>query len=95
VRLDGVHAVAQLGDGVGVAVVDRLVGARLPAGVRAVAAPDVFALPQVWSSEKNVWIVDAMTRDSAPGMPTPRVPRAPVADSISRTSAAIAATEPA
>jgi hydrogenase maturation protease len=53
-------------DGVGVAVVDLLVGAGYPAGVRAVAAPDVFALPQVWSSEKNVWLVDAMMRDSAP-----------------------------
>ena len=54
-------------DGVGAAVVDHLVGAGLPAGVRAIAAPDVFALPQVWSSEESVWVVDAMMRDGTPG----------------------------
>jgi hydrogenase maturation protease len=54
-------------DGVGPAVVDILVGAGLPAGLRAVATPDVFSLPQVWNSEKSVWIVDAMMRDSSPG----------------------------
>ena len=36
-----------------------------------------------------------VTRDSAPGMPTPTVPQSPVVDSISPTSAAIVATVPA
>jgi hydrogenase maturation protease len=54
-------------DGVGTAVVDRLIGTGLPAGVRAVAGLDVFTLPQVWNSERNVWIVDAMMRGGTPG----------------------------
>ena len=54
-------------DGVGATVVDLLVSAGLPEGVRAVAAPDVYALPQAWDSERHVWVVDAMIRNGTPG----------------------------
>lgn len=54
-------------DGVGAAVVDRLVAAGLPERARAVSVPDVYALPQVWNSEPQVWLVDAMIRDGEPG----------------------------
>jgi hydrogenase maturation protease len=54
-------------DGVGAAVVDLLLTAGLPADSRAVAVPDVFALAAAWRDETEVWIVDAMMRESMPG----------------------------
>jgi hydrogenase maturation protease len=54
-------------DGVGAAVVTVLVDAGLPPGVRAVAAPDVLALPQIWNNERFAWIADAMIRNRTPG----------------------------
>lgn len=54
-------------DGVGAAVVDLVLGAGNATGVRAVAVPDVYALPATWTDEADVWVIDAMTRSCTPG----------------------------
>jgi hydrogenase maturation protease len=53
-------------DGVGAAVVEHL--RSQPVGVRAEScATDSLTLPGLWRGEREIWIVDAVIRRSAPG----------------------------
>lgn len=55
-------------DGVGPAVVDRLQAAGLGRRTRAVeVGGDALHLPQLWSGETEIWLVDAVIRGAAPG----------------------------
>lgn len=55
-------------DGIGHAVVDRLMECELPAGIRVHAIDgDVLALEDLWNGERAVWLVDAVSGDSPAG----------------------------
>lgn len=55
-------------DGVGIAVAERLLSLELPAGARAeVGDTDSLRLLSLWKGEEEIWLVDAILRDTQPG----------------------------
>jgi hydrogenase maturation protease len=55
-------------DGAGVAVAERLLVSPLPAGARAEAGgTDSLCLLSFWRGETEVWLVDAILRETPPG----------------------------
>ena len=55
-------------DGAGPAVIERLVAAGLPPGLRAEeCGQDSLRLPALWRGEREVWLVDALIRGAPPG----------------------------
>jgi hydrogenase maturation protease len=55
-------------DGAGPAVIERLVRAGLPPGLRAEeGGQDSLRLPSLWRGERRVFLVDALVRGAEPG----------------------------
>lgn len=55
-------------DGVGPAVVGRMIRRGLPAALRATTIEgDLLGLASVWRGEREVWLVDAVTGSGPPG----------------------------
>jgi hydrogenase maturation protease len=55
-------------DGVGIAVAERLLSLEVPAGARVeVGDTDSLRLLSLWKGEEEIWLVDAILRDTQPG----------------------------
>jgi len=55
-------------DGVGIAVIERLLQGGLPSGVRAeIGDTDSLRLPDLWKGEEEIWLVDAVVSDDPAG----------------------------
>jgi hydrogenase maturation protease len=55
-------------DGVGIAVIERLLRIGLPSGIRAeVGETDSLRLPDLWAGEGEIWLVDAVLNGGLAG----------------------------